>query len=93
MTEGTPSRYCKWIARDDEGRPKCEHGWAKKTGPCWRCPERRQATIRRYAQSATGRAAKNRWNASDNAQTAKRRVRESGHGRVSDALYNLTRAR
>lgn len=93
MTEGTPSRYCQWIARDDMGRPRCEHGWAMKTGPGWRCPEKRRVAVAKYRASEKGRAAKARWNASEKARAAGRAYRASGRRSAMDALYDLTRVR
>ena len=87
MTEGTPTR-CVWIARDDQGRPRCEHGWAKKTGPSWRCPRRRAETVRRYAMSEKGRATKARWNLRNPARNYDPERRRSTH-----ALYDLTRVK
>ena len=84
MTEDAPPRKqrppCEWIARDDEGRPRCEHGWAYKSGAFWRCPMKRRETVRRYAQTERAKALKKRWN-------------HSPEGRASKARYDQTPAR
>ena len=95
MAESTPKRRspCKWIARDDEGRPRCEHGWAVRTGSQWRCPDKRRAAIRRYSQTENAKHRKLAWNKSAPSREAKRRYGLGVYGRLSKALYDLTRVR
>lgn len=97
MTEGTPLKRrspCKWIARDDEGRPKCEHGWAVSRGRSgWRCPLKARETNARYRRTDKGRARQLRWQHSPLAHEHKRRWNRSAASRVSKALYDLTRVR
>lgn len=71
---------CKWIDRDDTGRPRCEHGWAISAGPRWNCPEKARDNLRRYRATSKGRETQRRYNASD-------------AGRSSKDLYELTRVR
>ncbi len=76
-----PSNACKWLERDAEGRPRCEHGWAckaNKTG--WRCRLKHSIDQRKYTQTEKGRATQRRRNASEAKKSSK-------------ALYELTRIR
>ena len=72
---------CRWLERDDTGRPRCEHGWAhSQGGGNWRCPFKAYENLRRYRQTEKGRATLRRSNSSDST-------------RGSKALYELTRVR
>lgn len=96
MTEGTPLKRrspCKWIARDDEGRPKCEHGWAQRRGVGWRCPLKTREANARYRRSEKGKERRLRWQRSPLAHEHKRRWNQSAVARVSKMLYKLTEAR
>jgi hypothetical protein len=43
---------CKWIERDAEGRPRCEHGWATSGGGGrWHCRKKQREAQLRYAPS------------------------------------------
>lgn len=88
----TPRRSpCQWIARDNEGRPRCEHGWAKKTGPWWRCPMKRGEAVTRYNHSEGGAAKKRAWNHSPQGRESKRRFEQTAARASSKALWSLTR--
>ncbi len=50
------SSPCKWLERNDEGRPRCEHGWAHKAGKAWRCPQKAYLNTSRYDRTEKGRA-------------------------------------
>ena len=47
---------CKWLSRDRDGRPSCEHGTAIKQGKWWSCRLRKLEADRRYAATEKGRA-------------------------------------
>lgn len=89
MTEDTPKHKCEWIARDSEGRPKCEHGWAKRTGDRWRCPEKRRLAVARYNQTEKRRISIGKYNQSELGREAKRRHNASVHRTSTVALRNL----
>lgn len=93
MTEDTPKHKCVWIARDDEGRPKCEHGWAKRTGDRWWCPEKRRAAVTRYNQTEKRRIAIGKYNRSDKGREAKRRHETSVHRASTASLSRLMTVR
>lgn len=72
---------CKWLERDGEGRPRCEHGWAYgKGGRQWRCPRKAVENQRRYRQTEKGRETAARYDARPETQSIK-------------ALHELTRVR
>lgn len=71
---------CKWVEWDNEGRPRCEHGWAWSAGPKWRCPHKGLIANQKSRLSPRWRERKREWNNSD-------------AGRSSKALYELTRVR
>jgi len=53
---------CKWIERDETGRPRCEHGWAYGACGRWRCPEKTRVTQRKYEDSAKGVESRREYN-------------------------------
>lgn len=83
MTEDTPKRRspCAWIARDDEGRPRCVHGWATLAGgDRWRCPEAHRRAARKYKASSKGRQTQKKWRQSPAGAAAYARYAE-GRGK------------
>ena len=72
---GNSSKPCQWIARDSEGRPRCEHGWALRAGT-WRCPEKRRRAVLKYRLSEKGMQTKGRWNQSETGRASKQRYEE-----------------
>ena len=90
MTEDTPKHRCEWIARDSEGRPRCEHGWAKPQGPGhWACPEKKTARQRRYAATEKAKRLKAAWNTSPEGRESKRRYDLTASRESSKALSTL----
>lgn len=71
---------CKWLSRDESGRPSCEHGPAIAAGKWWRCREKHYQSCLRYDRSEKGRATILKSNASEPQKSSK-------------ALYELTRIR
>lgn len=71
---------CKWVSRDDTGRPSCEHGRAHKAGDRWRCPHKALVNNRKYDRTEKGRETMRRGNASESKRSSKE-------------LYELTRVR
>jgi hypothetical protein len=72
---------CEWLGRDDEGRPYCEHGPARKASAGrWRCPLKARLADARYGATDKGREARRRANARE-------------HTRSRKAIYALTRVR
>lgn len=82
MAEDTTRRLspCKWIDRDDHGRPRCEHGWAHRDGNFWGCPRKHTDRTRRYRATEAGRVARLREN-------------QTEHAKVGKQIYDLTRIR
>lgn len=93
MQTAAAATRCKWIARDDEGRPKCEHGWAKKTGDKWRCPEKRHASIAKYNQTEKRKVSIMKYNRSEHGREAKLRNGASPNGRSTKALTQMAQVR
>lgn len=71
---------CKWIDRDEDGRPSCEHGPAFKAGDRWRCRQKHMANVQRYERTEKGAEFRRLHNARP-------------HSRSSKAIYELTRVR
>lgn len=55
---GLTRNRCKWIERDEQGRPRCEHGWAVSQGRGkWDCREKKHRRDSRYRSTEKGRTA------------------------------------
>ncbi len=72
---------CKWLERDDEGRPRCEHGWAIKTGTAWYCRSKKLEADRRYCNTEKGRAFRRSHNENPETRLAKQ-LHELGRVRI-----------
>ena len=71
---------CKWLERDSEGRPRCEHGWARKNGNGWWCRMKQDESVRRYENTDKGREMRRKVNAAPATRSRKE-------------LHELTRVR
>lgn len=70
-----------WLEFDELGRPRCEHGWARKAWKGrYRCRHSHDEAQRRYRATDKGR------------ETA-RRYNHSPHARSCKHIYDLTRVR
>lgn len=69
---------CKWLERDETGRPRCEHGWAyKMSRGRWGCPKSRAETLRRYDSSEKGHVSRLRYQTSEKGRETKKRYQTS----------------
>lgn len=87
------SSPCKWLERDAEGRPRCEHGWAYSRGQTWACPAKDAEKQRRYRATDKGQAAVRRWVESEGGREASRKWNQSDHGKSLKALHDMCRVR
>lgn len=64
-------KRCDWVERDADGRPRCVHGWAIKSGDHWSCREKHRDRQAKYRMSDGGREAIWRYNNSPRGRLTK----------------------
>jgi hypothetical protein len=84
---------CKWVSRDEEGRPSCEHGPAQKRGNgSYGCREKKRVNQLNYRQR-TGYAVDKRYGQTEKGRERTRRRNASENAKLNKQWYELTRIR